>query len=507
MPATTCAGGAKAHHKTDWSYLADKRLIIIPDCDQPGVEFAKKFTQTTQEIEIIDLQSYATKPGYDISDYLDNHRDISALPPTQAQEFYKAHEPTTATDSHLSAIHGLDWDSVANEPYQERNAAVLGQILDKLGIKIRYELRVCERQIQLGGKWLEIDEMNTASLREKIRTHCTFTKKGSPAVLDYGHDKGYWKECINALLYEDARRVDAFLQWLKTELPEWDQVPRIDNLITDLFEMPQTEITAWASRYLFIGPIQRAFNPGAKLDEMPVFYGPQGVGKSTLIKEVIPEEHRLDWHAEGVNFGTDEKRFIESLLGKVIVEASEMVGANRAENSLIKSLITRQVDTIRLTYAPNVSNLPRRCVIVGSTDSTEALPNDPAGNRRFVVLQITQGADVEAYMAECRMQLWAEALHLHQQGTRANLPRELYELRDQTNRLFRNVSDSLEATILDAASQFSSLPFTLADIKDRFPMGFTASDRVVGSALRNNGYIKKQVTQEGRRYWCYERES
>ena len=203
LPATTCAGGAKAHHKTDWSALRDKRLILIPDCDQPGFEFAKKFEFLSDDLEVIDLSNHAYKPGFDVSDYLKDHADLTALTPIPAEHFFAKEPKKLESDAHKSAIHNLNWEAVA-EPYEFRNADTLGQILASLGVKIRYELRVCERQIHLAGKWLEIDEMNTASLREKIRTHCTYTKKGSPVSLDYGHDKGYWKECINALLYEDA---------------------------------------------------------------------------------------------------------------------------------------------------------------------------------------------------------------------------------------------------------------------------------------------------------------
>ena len=216
-----------------------------------------------------------------------------------------------------------------------------------------------------------------------------------------------------------------------------------------------------------------------------MFYGTQGTGKSTFIKEVLPEECRIQWHLEGINFAHDEKRFVEALLGRVIVEAGEMVGANRAENNLMKALITRQIDSIRLSYAEYVTDFPRRCVIIGSTDSTDALPNDPAGNRRFVIIQFTKGSNVEAHLNELcnetdttRDQLWAEAMDMyHNRQIRANLPRELYEERNISNRLFRNVGDSLEETILETAEQFGSVSFTLVSLKKRFPVTFTVSDR------------------------------
>lgn len=38
--ATTAAHGAKSPHKTDWSPLAGKDVVLIPDCDAPGTSYA-----------------------------------------------------------------------------------------------------------------------------------------------------------------------------------------------------------------------------------------------------------------------------------------------------------------------------------------------------------------------------------------------------------------------------------------------------------------------------------
>ena len=517
--ATTNAGGSKALHKTDWSVLQGHKIVVIPDCDQPGYQFVDIFNQITDfDFRVLDLNPYADKKGYDISDFLAQNGVMAELKSCTHHEFLAKYQPFTETVSLTSQVGGsalyqLAWNDL-NDVYEHKNARTLLKIFDQLGIKIRYEVRACKQQIKFAENWQVIDDFNTSALRELIRDNCmVFNARMVPVKLDFGHAKGYWKECFNALLYEESRRVDSFLVWLQNELPEWDKIERLDHLVADLFETNHTELTAWAGRYLFIGPIQRAFDPGSKLDEIPVFYGDQGTGKSTFIREILPEKHRLEWHGEGMNFASDEKRFIESLLGRVIVEAGEMVGANRAENSLMKALITRQVDSIRLTYAENVTDIPRRCIIVGSTDSTDALPNDPAGNRRFVIIELNKGANVEKFLDEkcnetdsTRMQLWAEAMHMfHAEHIRANLPRELYELRNQMNALFRNVGDSLETTVLETAEQFSSLKFTLAELKDRFPIGFTCSDRVIGSALLNNGYKKKQNSVNGRRIWQYER--
>ena len=516
LQATTGAGGSKAAHKTDWSVLHGFKVIVIPDCDEPGAQFVNDFDQHfQQEFRVIDLTEHATKPGYDISDYLVS-KPFSELNSVSKHQFQALNEPEiqpAELDVTRSELHQLPWELVS-KTFEHKNASTLAEIFDKLGISIRYEVRAGKRQIRINGSWKNIDDFNTSALRELLRDNCTYwTSAGKVASLNFGHAKGYWNECLNALLNEPERRVDSFLRWLERDIPTWDGIERLDRLCADMFDTDHSDLLAWASRYPFIGPIQRAYEPGSKIDEIPVFYGDQGTGKSTFIKEVLPEKSHMTWHLEGINFAADEKKFVESLLGRVIVEAGEMVGANRAENNLMKALITRQIDSIRLSYAEYVTDFPRRCVIIGSTDSTDALPNDPAGNRRFVIIQLAKGSNVEAHFNELcnetdttRSQLWAEAMVMyHERKIRANLPRELHEARNLSNRLFRNVGDSIEETILETAEQFKSLSFSLVALKDRFPVSFSVSDRVIGSALLNNGYRKKQERIHGRRRWLYEK--
>ena len=105
------------------------------------------------------------------------------------------------------------------------------------------------------------------------------------------------------------------------ELPPWDDKPRIDTLLIDLFDAEDTKLNRWAGRYIPVGAIQRAWDPGCKLDEILVLVGKQGIGKSTLLSRILPE---AAYFSDGLNFNGSARERVESLLGYVIVEASEM---------------------------------------------------------------------------------------------------------------------------------------------------------------------------------------
>ena len=59
----------------------------------------------------------------------------------------------------------------------------------------------------------------------------------------------------------------------------------------------------------------------------------------------------------------------EALQGRVIVEASELAGLNRAEIEALKAFLTRQDDGgVRLSWRRNPNPMPRRAIIIGTTN-------------------------------------------------------------------------------------------------------------------------------------------
>ena len=50
------------------------------------------------------------------------------------------------------------------------------------------------------------------------------------------------------------------------------------------------ELAEWASVYMFLGVVWRCYEPGTKLDEIPILVGPGGIGKSTLPAMAVPQD-------------------------------------------------------------------------------------------------------------------------------------------------------------------------------------------------------------------------
>ena len=234
-------------------------------------------------------------------------------------------------------------------------------------------------------------------------------------------------DCLEALLY--SRETDPLKDYLEG-LPK----PQGRNIlpyalatcmnVTDGYE----ELARWASVYMFLGVVWRCYEPGTKLDEIPILVGPGGIGKSTLPALAVPQDiPRL--YGSGLELNGTTQRMVESILGRAIVEIDEMAGVNAGDMSRIKAFLSRLSDDgTRLAFKHTTEPLPRRCVMLGTADRDQFLPYDP-NLRRFVPILLNKGdvRRVRTYMAKYRDRLWAEAVVLYRDRVPAHLPPKLKE--------------------------------------------------------------------------------
>ena len=201
----------------------------------------------------------------------------------------------------------------------------------------------------------------------------------------------------------------------------------------------------WASRYLVLGPLQRAFKPGCELKEAPVLCGAQRLGKSPLIACLFPESQRGAWFGDTLRFSDKPQQMLESCLGRVLVEYAELAAVQIRDNEGMKAFLSRRIDNgVRLAYARLPVILPRRYAVVFTSNQENPLPNDASGNSRYVPVACTHGADMDALLEAEREQLWAEGLWRYRQGERANLPRALYEAQERATENARSKDNAIE---------------------------------------------------------------
>ena len=366
----------------------------------------------------------------------------------------------------------------------------------------RHEARLCG--------WRDLTDISQSFLQDCLSRQFTLqTAGGDEKPFTMGRD--LWHKNLNVLLYQ--RQVDPFRQWLEG-LPPWDGRGRLGGWLVALFDVRDVdhELAQWASEFLCLGAVWRTYEPGVKLDEMPVLIGRGGIGKSTALKQLLPEV-LPDAFSDSLNLSGDNKERTEALAGRVLVEVSEMVGYQRADQESLKAFLSRTDDGgVRLAYRRNPETMLRRCVLAGTADHDQPLPNDP-NLRRFVPVRLDAGNPeyVYEYMARNRERLWAEALWMYRDGIEARFPDHLKPIQKQATDAARS-SDMLLEDAVDGFLQNAPDAFTLAAVADAVNLVTTKdhgakldsiSERRLVKVLRMRRYSAKRMRgpEGNKRYW------
>jgi len=186
-----------------------------------------------------------------------------------------------------------------------------------------------------------------------------------------------------------------------------DGVRRLDTWLSEYLGADDTAYYREVGRIIMIGAVARIYDPGCKVDNVPIFEGPQGAKKSTAVRTLFDPWFTDDLADLGSKDAAMQTRGVWG------VEISELDAMSRGEVSKIKAFISRTNDRFRPPYGNRIIESPRSCVFWGTTNSDGYL-KDETGGRRFLPVRIGM-VDVEGLKAN-RDQLWAEAVAAYRAG-------------------------------------------------------------------------------------------
>lgn len=207
-----------------------------------------------------------------------------------------------------------------------------------------------------------------------------------------------------------ANSYNPVIDYFETCLTKWDKKPRLDDFLQKYLGADDSEATKLTVRLWFMGAVAKGYNPLTKFDYVLDLVGGQGIGKTTLLREIAP----LGFYTDQFNSFTDKDDKAE-LKNALIVNDDEMTASNRSSFEEVKKFITEQVFRYRPSYGKYIMTFNKGFVMARTTNEVQHL-KDKSGDRRFLSLRCDSSRQevhpVDGLKQEEIDQVWGEAVYL-----------------------------------------------------------------------------------------------
>jgi predicted P-loop ATPase len=216
------------------------------------------------------------------------------------------------------------------------------------------------------------------------------------------------------------------------------------------------------------------------------------------------------YYTDAVNIGTIEDRgSILKLQGNLVIEFPELAGLGKKDQDELKRWVTLQSDEVEVKFKQRTQLLPRQFILAGTYNPVAGMGwiSDPTGGRRFWPVTVSRKVRLDELKAD-REQLWAEAVHLYNNGHQLFIEETdpVYELlqNEQRERSDRDLWHESIEKIIDDRDYWAT-----SDILEKIGVSVhkqnSRTDKPrVAKVMESLGWSYRNRVVGGKRgkYWC-----
>jgi predicted P-loop ATPase len=270
---------------------------------------------------------------------------------------------------------------------------------------------------------------------------------------------------------------------------EWDGADHIGNLLS-LVDVKNNQYFDAFFRKWIVAVVACALDPNETNEQMLVFYGGQGVGKTTFMSKLIPTF--LNDYAHTGSLSPDKKDDM-ILLGEIFLcNLDELSSLTPKNIDIFKQILSMKKTTgIRRAYARYSESMAKHASFCGSTNNKNFL-FDKTGNRRFLCFEI-ESIDI-ARLREINIdKVYAQVVSMYIEGFQYWFSSEENKTIDASNEEFVYLNE-FETVILEEffPTEESELKLTPTQVRNFLVHHSRISQHItpqkIGIALTNLGF-------------------
>ncbi len=192
---------------------------------------------------------------------------------------------------------------------------------------------------------------------------------------------------LRCLLESDyVTKHNPFIEYFQS-LPNWDGKTDYISLITKTIKTTSQDDFEWAFKKWLVATVACGIYQNITNQTVLILTGKQGIGKTTWLKNLMPEELKEYFYSGNINPTNKDTTLLMS--EKLIINLDELASLNKKQIEAFKEMVTKDIITERRAYGHFTENYIRRASFVGSSNHNEILM-DVTGNRRFLCFEATE---------------------------------------------------------------------------------------------------------------------
>lgn len=217
---------------------------------------------------------------------------------------------------------------------------------------------------------------------------------------------------LRSILFSDfCKTYDPFAEYFD-KLPQWNRDTDFINQLAATVSTTDDVFWRYCFKKWIVASVASLLDPKIINHTAIIFSGGQGIGKTTWMESLCPEELKLYLFSGTIN--PTNKDTLVHLSECWFINMDELENMNRTEIGTLKEIITKSAIRMRKAYGHNNESFPRRASFMGSVNTSQFL-NDTTGSRRFLcfevnAIQYKHGINLD--------NVYAQALTLFKEGFR-----------------------------------------------------------------------------------------
>ena len=389
-------GGAQKAGHADWSPLKGRDVILMPDHDDAGFEYADQAGRMLERAggRVVGIVRFpdGTAPGYDAADLLaDGGVDAvrSAVAGAVAYTVPATRKGRDLTDREIARSEltrdARNWVVGTGEYPKPIAGSVHNSILglDDLGIADQFRWNDWTRRVERNGNEFD-DKSELPSIRKSIE-----------GIYAGGTDFAPTAEALHAAVVavSQDKRYNPVVAKIRAQ--SWDGIDRLGTFGTVYLGVGADDVLGNLQAALLPrGMVVRALHPGAGFPYVPIMLSEkQGAGKFEILYTLAPGRYVEGLQMDGYDV---QRKLQERGAGASVIELGEIDAIGGKNMSFAKSVATLVDTTNREAYAREASTRKLTAIVVGTTNNRYFLTDTE--HRRNPVIEIPVGWNIPVGM-------------------------------------------------------------------------------------------------------------